>query len=69
MSQSTARTFERPFADEDAASDHRIKLYKYLTRLSSAEDTAGESEFERRAALQRELAAQRHPRWRGTENR
>ena len=69
MSQSAARSFQRPFAEEDAASDHRIKIYKYLARLSSAQDSAAESEFERRAARQRELAAERHPRWRGTENR
>ena len=51
-------------AAEEDASDHRIKLYKYTSRLSR-EESAGESDFERRAALQRELAAARHPRWRG----
>ena len=64
MSQtsSATRSFQRPFAEEDA-SDHRIKLYKYMARLSGDEAPA-ESEFERRAARQRELAALRHPRWR-----
>jgi hypothetical protein len=69
MSQSAARTFQRPLADEDAVSDHRIKIYKHLTRLSSGEHVAGDSEFERRAARQREQAALRHPRWRDPENR
>ena len=70
MSQTgAARIFQRPFADEDAVSDHRIKLYKYLARLSSAEDTPGGDEFERRVARQGELAALRHPRWRRSESR
>jgi hypothetical protein len=67
QSSSVTRTFLRPFAEEDA-SDHRIKLYKYMARLSG-DEASGESEFERRAARQRELAASRHPRWRGTDSR
>jgi hypothetical protein len=64
---SAARPYLRPFAEEDA-SDHRIKIYKHLSRLTSDQD-AGLNEYERRAARQGELAAQRHPRWRGSEGR
>lgn len=63
MSQSAARSFERPFAEEEAASDHRVKIYKYMARLS-ADEPAGANEGEERAALEQERAAQRHPRWR-----
>jgi hypothetical protein len=65
---SAARSYLRPFAEEDA-SEHRIKIYKHLARLSSDQDASFEGEFERRVAEQGEMAAIRHPRWRKPESR
>ena len=51
------------FPDEHA-SDHRIKIYKELSRLSEP-PTSYESDLERRRLRQMELTASRHPRWHG----
>jgi hypothetical protein len=49
-------------SDEEDAADHRIKIYKELHRHSDEPD---ESSVETRLHRQMELAASRHPRWRG----
>ena len=69
MSQSTGatRTPMRPFADE--SSDHRIKMFKHMARLSGVEHTDDEDGWERRDARERELLAWRHPRWRDADSR
>jgi len=51
-------------SEDEHASDHRIKIYKELARLSEPPATH-ENELEQRRLRQMELAASRHPRWRG----
>jgi hypothetical protein len=49
--------------EDEHESDHRIKIYKELARLSEAA-ASYERELELRRQRQMELAASRHPRWR-----